>query len=109
MKTLAALLAALALSWPVAAGAQNVAASRVFKLCLMEDPSCMGLVRGAHARVMAQQAKAQRPVVCPHGYRMTDAQIITTFMQIGQTEPAALSVPLDQFETYVLSYALPCR
>jgi len=91
--------------------AEAQTASRVYKLCLIEDPSCMPLLRQAyeHAVEINKAPPPGIPRFCPHGHILVDGQILGPFMQMAEATPEFLGYQVDIFEAYVLQFALPCR
>jgi hypothetical protein len=103
---------------------QGPSISRVYKLCWIEDPSCVSILRASYERVMALPHGLNHPMmgICDQGAyglgvkgpngqtiataRLSDEEIVATFMQMAGEGGAYPS--LDYFEAEVLRVAMPC-
>ena len=106
LRLVAVVVIAASISGP--AHADAVRASRLYKLCQIEDPQCMPMLIAAYNTAVAEQARASHPVVCLRGHHLSEQQIWGTFMQMAGNTPEALGHDAVWFETYVLSFAAPC-
>lgn len=104
-------LAAMAIAVPTPASAQ-VSASRLYKLCWMEDPECIPTLRTVYFLAMAKMANKTHMsrFTCAKGNDLSDELLFYGFMRVAETEPAILGWTAIEAEMEVLSLGLPaCR
>lgn len=97
-------LAAMAIAVPAPASAQ-VSASRLYKLCWMEDPECIPTLRTVYFLAMAKMANEthDRRYTCAKGNDLSDELMFDEFMHFVRWEPAILTLTAIEAEKQVLS------
>jgi hypothetical protein len=104
-------LTAMAIAVPAPASAQ-VNASRLYKLCWMEDPECLPTLRTVYFLAMAKMANKthMERFTCGKGNDLPDQLLFYEFMHGVQMEPAILEWTAIEAEMEVLSFGVPaCR
>lgn len=94
----------MTLAAPVSASAQ-VSASRLYKLCWMEDPECIPTLRTVYFLAMAKMANEthDRRYTCAKGDDLSDELMFDEFMHLVRWEPAILNLTAIEAEKQVLS------
>lgn len=99
------------LSLPAPAAAQ-VSASRLYKMCWMEDPECIPTLRTVYFLAMAKMANKTHMArfTCAKGNDLPDELMFAGFMHVARLEPSILGLTAIEAEMEVLSLGLPaCR
>lgn len=85
-------------------------ASRVLKLCYIEDPACLDEIRASYRRVAPSRGR------CPAGTSLPDEVLFPNFMQIGAamvrgTRGTGFSLSVDDVQGDAISIVAPgfCR
>lgn len=104
-----AIVATVALS---ASAHAQIGASRLYKLCLMEDPECLPTLRTVYFLAMAKLSNQTHMArfTCAKGNDLPDDLMFAGFMHVARLEPAILGLTAIEAEMEVLSLGLPaCR